>query len=94
MAHLIKGRVNRYELAGIHALNFVLTKSLGMHDFVHKPSRDAEAILFASDDSRVMLGGEFGQVVEAWHRCKSTAKVRHTLRCCSQCRYGYQTVHL
>jgi len=29
MKHLIKGKVRRYELPGVYALNFLLTKSLG-----------------------------------------------------------------
>lgn len=29
MQHLVKGKVTRYELPGIHGFNFVLTKSLG-----------------------------------------------------------------
>jgi len=29
MAHLVKGKVTRFEVPGIHGLNFVLTESLG-----------------------------------------------------------------
>ena len=60
MGHLIGGRVNRYELPGICALNFLLTKSLGTSE----PPKERCAIAIGSNIRHGVLGALLLVVLE------------------------------